>query len=378
MSQMSWSFYNPVALEFGRGCRAMLADALANADVCSILVVASQGGHKRWDSDPVLGALATQYTVIWHDEVLENPDLFDLQTAISALRNTPVDAVVAFGGGSAIDAAKVIRSGLAKPDVPLAERLSQPQQDATSTQLPLYALPTTAGTGSEVTPFATVWDRQAKKKHSLAGPAVSATAAFMDGELMDSLPAHVTLSTGLDAINQAAESLWSRRANSLTLSLAVQALKLGMQALPRLMADNATPADRDQMAEASTLAGLAISQTRTALCHAMSYPLTAHFGIPHGLACAFTMPAVLAHNLPADDGRFDPLAKALGVRHATELLQLFEQLNQSLGVREVVKQYIPNLTALLALQDEMFTPGRADNNLSPVTTLEPILRHAWG
>lgn len=373
-----WGFYNPVSLEVGRGCRTALEKALADTHAATLLVVASRGGRRRWESDPVLGRLAAQYALVWYDDVTENPDLPDLQAAIHRLGDTPLDAVVAFGGGSAQDAAKVIRQGLARPAVPLAEQLGHPQHRTAPHALPLFAVPTTAGTGSEVTPFATVWDRQAKKKHSLAGQAILPSAALVDSELMDSLPAHVTLSTGLDAINQAAESLWNRRANPLTTGLAIQALVLGMQALPRLINGDAAIADRDRMAEASTLAGLAISQTRTALCHAISYPLTAHFGVAHGMACAFTMPAVLAHNLAADDGRFVRLATALGCAGPEELLTLFEQLNQQLGVRDRVRRDIPSFDALLALQDEMFTPGRADNNLSPVTTLEPILRHAWG
>ena len=97
--------------------------------------------------------------------------------------------------------------------------------------------------------------------------------------------------------------------------------------------------ERDQMAEASLLAGLAISHTRTALCHSISYPLTAHFGIPHGLACAFTMPAVCKLNLTADDGRFTSLAQALtGKSEPQALYDIFVELNEKLAVAQQVKK----------------------------------------
>jgi alcohol dehydrogenase len=107
----------------------------------------------------------------------------------------------------------------------------------------------------------------------------------------------------------------------------------------------------------------------------MSYPITAHFGVPHGLACAFTMPAVLRHNLNAEDGRFAQLAQALtGSNDLHGLVNAFDQLHESMQVRERVKQFIPNLEAVLALEAEMFTPGRADNNLMPINSLTGILR----
>ena len=133
------------------------------------------------------------------------------------------------------------------------------------------------------------------------------------------------------------------------------------------------------MAEASVLAGLAISHTRTALCHSISYPLTAHFGVPHGLACAFTMPYVLKYNLSADDGRFKDLSFALtGSENVEILVECFESLHETLNVRNRVKSMIPSLNELLALEAEMYTPGRSDNNLLNVDNVYELLRQSWG
>ena len=371
-----WHFHNPVRLQVGRGCRQALLASLPER----LLVVTTQRGRRQLAADGVLGALAHNPQVLWVDSVTENPGLAYLQAEIDRLKPCRFDAVLAFGGGSAMDASKVLNVALSPTCQPhsLEALLRDAALHAGAQPRPLFAVPTTAGTGSEVTPFATVWDHQQKKKLSLAGPAMFPTSAWVDAALTDSVPLEVTVSTGLDAINQAAESIWNKNANPITLGYACRALQLGLSALPQLAKGEGGTLAREQMAEASLLAGLAISHTRTALCHSISYPLTAHFGVPHGLACAFTMPAVLRHNLLAEDGRFAWVAQVLtGSAQSSALLECFESLHQALGVRERVRAYLPDLPALLTLQNQMLTPGRAGNNLHTVESLEPILRQSW-
>lgn len=376
----NWKFHSPVQLHVGRGSRGRLIDALAGK---TCLVVTSVRGRRQLGADPLLGVLGQRADLIWVDGVTENPGLDWLESERARLRGIGFDAVVGFGGGSSLDSAKVLAVSLAEglADLPLRDLLANPALHSDARPKPLYALPTTAGTGSEVTPFSTVWDHAQRKKYSLAGPAVYAAVAIVDADLTDSLPAQATLSTGLDAINQAAESIWNRNMTPVSEGFATRALQQGFAALPRLMANPADRSARTAMAECSVLAGLAISQTRTALCHSMSYPITAHFGVSHGLACAFTMPAVLEFNLGVDDGRFERLAHALlGPKGDTAaLLEHFQALNRQLGVGKLVRTSIPSLDMLLGLASEMFTPGRADNNLADVDTrrLEELLDRSW-
>ena len=373
-----WSFFNPVQLYVGRGCRAKLLDHLIRREV---LIVATQRGQKQLLEDQSMRELLTRNSVTWAGHALENPDLADLQFEIDRLKEKHFDAVIAFGGGSAIDTAKALNVALTKEcqHHTLQALLANPSLHATVRPKPLFALPTTSGTGSEATPFATVWDRKIKKKFSLAGNSVWPYAAFVDADLSDNLPLEPTISTGLDTINQAAESLWNKNANPITLNYAIRAMQLGFLALPRLVHSNGSDRTcREQMAEASLLAGLAISHTRTALCHSISYPITAHFGVPHGMACAFTMPAVLRLNLSGEDGRFAQATRALtGTSDLNALMELFDHLHKTMQVSERVKQKVPSLSALLALQGEMITPGRADNNLVSNGCLADILIAAW-
>lgn len=373
-----WVFYNPVKLTVGRGCRQALVEQLADQ---TLLIVTTQRGRRQLTEDALLGALVTQNRVLWVDRVSENPGLTDLQAEIDRLQGEAFDTVIAFGGGSAMDAAKALNVALAPGcrEHHLHTLLAEPGRHAKAQPKPLYTVATTSGTGSEVTPFATVWHHEIKKKLSLAGPAVWPTAAFVDAALTDSVPLTATISTGLDAINQAAESLWNRNANPITLGYAIRALQLGFAALPLLASGEGGDAARDQMAEASLLAGLAISHTRTALCHSISYPITAHFGVPHGLACAFTMPAVLRHNLQAEDGRFAQVAEALtGTADPDRLVMCFDHLHRILKVQEHVKEQVSSLDSLLALESEMFTLGRSNNNLVCTSNLKGILVQSWG
>ena len=134
-------------------------------------------------------------------------------------------------------------------------------------------------------------------------------------------------------------------------------------ALRILRGDPASLEARALMAEAALLSGLAISHTKTALAHSMSYPITAHFGVPHGLACALVLPAVLEFNLEADDGRLASAAHRAGLHDAEGLLDAVVALFRELGVAELVTPYLPGMDALGAIADEMLTPARSDNNL---------------
>lgn len=360
-----WQFHNPVEVRFGRGARSTLADDLSGR---RCLLVSSARGRRQMEADPQLGPTISGPEHVWVDGVTTNPDIAWLDKQREQLAGETFDAVVGFGGGSALDSAKTLAVAQAEGlgDVALPDLLGSPLLRQAVRACPLYAVPTTSGTGSEVTPTATIWDYGQRKKLSLAAPAVFPSLAVVDADLTDDLPAEATLTTGLDAVNQAAESVWNRRSTPITEGFATRALALGMPALERLMEDPGDRAARDDMAECSLLAGLAISQTRTALCHSMSYPITAHFGVPHGLACAYTMPAVLRHNLAADVPRFDRLAAALAASDADGLVGEFERFNDRLGVRERVRASVGDLRALEGLAGEMVTPGRADNNLAEV------------
>lgn len=357
-----WNFYNPVKVRFGAGT---VGAALAALPYRRMLLVTTAGMSRRGTTAWVRQACRDGIHAV-HDEVLPNPEMADLDAL--ALRHRPAgfDAIIALGGGSALDTAKVLGVLLGTPsDFTLRTHFLANRVVPEATAVPVIAIPTTAGTGSEVTPFATVWDARAIKKYSLAHPRMFPALALLDPELTKDLPWPVTLATGLDALCQALESIWNRNANPITLGFAMRAVKLAWRALDHGEVVTRTPQHRNDLMEASLLAGLAISHTRTALCHSMSYPITARFGLPHGLACGFTMPAVLRFNAPADDGRLAALAAQQGYATISLLAAALETLLKRCDVNVHLAHHGLAAAGINALVPEMFHPGRADNNLRP-------------
>lgn len=370
-----WTFHNPVKVRFGVGC---VAAAVATLPYRRMLLVTSAGmtrrGTVQWLAGACNGAIAEV-----HDGVVPNPEMSALDELALRYRHSGFDAIVAMGGGSALDTAKILGLLLGTPpEFTLRTHFLEKQPIPDAPVVPVIAIPTTAGTGSEVTPFATVWDARAVKKYSLAHVRMFPHQALLDPDLTRDLPWDVTLSTGLDALCQALESIWNRNANPITLGFAMRSVKLAWPALEQGERLMGLPAARTDLMEASLLAGLAISHTRTALCHSMSYPVTARFGVPHGLACAYTMPAVLRFNASADDGRLAAVATQQGFGSIELLCAALESLLTNCRVAGFLTGQGLSSVGLEKLVPEMFHPGRADNNLRPagLSDLHAILQQA--
>jgi alcohol dehydrogenase len=387
---LAGSFHLPTRVRFGRGSRAALTQTLG-AERC--LVLTSRGGRRRVEADPALSRVLGERDALWLDRIGANPTVGALDRLIGELRSTGWQGgtIVAIGGGSVLDAAKAIAAGLAAGGVGVADLARSPAALDERDVTPIVALPTTAGSGSEATPMAVVWHRtpgggpgggEGPAKVTLAHPRLYPVHAIVDAELTDTLTPHQTLATGLDAFNQAAESLWNRNANVLTLPLAMRAMALAWRALPALQRDPADRAARDAMAEAGLLAGAALAQTRTVACHALSYPLTDRYGVTHGIACAFTMAPVVRLMLDADDGRFEALAAVLlgPGAGAGALPDAFVSFLGRLGVGEQVREAVGSLEALLALVPEVELPERGGNGLRDIDlgARTRIFETAWG
>jgi len=212
----------------------------------------------------------------------------------------------------------------------------------------LIAAPTTAGTGSEVTPWATIWDSASLKKYSLHLDCTWPTVAIIDPQLMLTVPAGVTVSTGLDALSHALESIWNVNANPVSDTFAISAIEDILECLPRLRRDLGNQELRSRMALAALKAGLAFSNTKTALAHSISYEMTLHHGLPHGIACSFTLPLVLGLAWGHDAARDRTLQRVFG----TDLQQAQAQLRDflhSLDVKTEFADYGVNATEAEAM-----------------------------
>jgi alcohol dehydrogenase len=340
-----WSHANPVRIRAGAGVLAELPGLLPAG---RILLVTSPGARRRGLLDGLLAALPDRLVIC--ERIAPNPDLDALDGLISEFISLGIAGVCAIGGGSVIDAAKAFAACLPLGcERPLDAVLRHGSASITA-RLPLIVCPTTAGTGSEVTPFATIWDGRDKRKRSLSDPLLYPDLALLDPVPTLTLPPDETLYSALDAISHALESLWNRHRTPVSIAMAARSLAMMIEALPLALRDPSDLRGRSQVQQASTLAGLAISQTRTAIAHAISYPLTSQHGIPHGLACSFTLPAIIDL---IGSRRID-----IAVDHG--LLMRSRDLLISLGLDERIARFITP-ESVLDMIEAMHAPGRSDN-----------------
>ncbi|WCM26290.1 iron-containing alcohol dehydrogenase [Sphingomonas sp. QA11] len=290
-----WAYHNPVRLHFGSGVFDALADAIGGRTF--ILVTHPDAPLQPWRAR--LAELAGE-PLLAIDNVEPNPSLAMLRricTQVGAATHEP-ELIVALGGGSVMDTAKFLAAGRGRY-APVVQYMETGERLARRA-LPIVAIPTTSGTGSDLTKWATVWDPERKRKLSLNRDDLYAEAVFVDPRITESLPWPVTLASGLDALSHALESIWNRHATPVTRSFAVAAVRDIMAGLRRLHEDPRDGTAREKMALGATLAGLAFSNTQTALAHNISYPITLEHGVPHGIACSFCLPEVMIAAIGAD------------------------------------------------------------------------------
>lgn len=363
MSLAEWIYSNPVRIVFAPGSIARIPEHVTHA---RIVLVTSAGFTRRGVVARLQQALGDRLVHVL-DDVKPNPDLQDIDEQAARIGKLQPDCILALGGGSSMDTAKALARILTQPEaMTLATHFRDGEPFTDAPALPVVTLPTTSGTGAEVTPFGTVWDFEKGRKYSVTGDDLYSAVAILDPELTLGLPEEVTISSGLDAISHALESTWNHNANPVTLAYSTRSLQLSLPALPKLKGNPDDIEARGAMMQASLLAGLAISQTRTALAHSISYPITTEFNLPHGIACSFTLPAILEFNAAVDDGRLHDLARAMGCSDVAGLGSTLLGLFRQVGIAGLFGRYVGDAQQVKALTDRMISPGRAGNNLRQV------------
>jgi alcohol dehydrogenase class IV len=277
------------------------------------------------------GRILSQQT--YHYGMPELNQVASMHEQFSLTNRDPHSVILGIGGGSLMDFAKVIRF------TTLEKNWFKSQLDSPINVIPdfvnkhpLILAPTTAGTGSEVTGTATIWDFNSHKKHSFFGEEVYADEAIIDHQLCFGAPWELTRDSGLDALSHAIESIWNKNATADTRDQAIKAIQKICINLPLLHANINHPEARKEISEASLLAGLAMAKTQTSLVHALSYGETITHKFSHGFACAIWLPNVLkiAKELPNQNLMNDSLELALG-QHLSSPKALFDWI-KALGI----------------------------------------------
>lgn len=334
---MSWQYHNPVAIHFGAGKLNDLPKLIAGRKAALVTFPEAE----QFGLLPRLRKLLGASLVAVIDKTQPNPDVDGLDKLYREFwaRHADCEVIVAIGGGSALDTAKALMVGTESGEFDALIALL----DTGKTFKPhavkrLIAIPTTAGTGSEVTGWATVWNKKAGKKYSLFLPETWPEASIVDPELCVSLPAGPTLASGLDALSHALESIWNINNNPVSDTHAISAARDVLANLPALMKNLGDMELRRRMSLAALKAGLAFSNTKTALAHSISYDMTMRHGLPHGIACSFTLPMVLKRAVGADPGRDAVLAKIFDCK-LTEAPDFLTDFLERLGVSTKFESY---------------------------------------
>ncbi|MCW4015771.1 MAG: iron-containing alcohol dehydrogenase [Candidatus Bathyarchaeota archaeon] len=360
-----WSCYLPTKILFGVNSIGKLAEITESFNPKKILLVTGKQSMKQSGvTKNILDQLGNRSVVVY-DNATHNPTVDDVEDGKIFLEKEEADLVIALGGGSVIDFAKAIAI-LANNTVFLSNYLHCVAKIANK-GIPVIAIPTTSGTGSEVTQYASIVDANLKKKLSLTSDFIRPEVAIIDPNLTLTMPKFVTATTGLDALSQCIESYWSKNRTPVSDLFAIEGVKLVFE---NLVGACNFPEDltfRRNMALASLFSGLAISITKTTIVHAVSYPLTVFFDVPHGLACSFTLPSFIQFNSEVLEERMLRLAKMVGTDTIDIFVQKVKQLILDVALPTLLSEVGIKREDIDLIINEGFRPDRAANNPREVT-----------
>ncbi len=348
----NWSY--PTAIKFGAGRIAELPAACAQAGMTRPLLVTDKGLADLPITDATLDILeAAGLGRALFADVDPNPNEINLAAGVAAYRDGEHDGVIAFGGGSGLDLGKMVAfmAGQTRPVWDFEDIGDWWTRADASVIAPIVAVPTTAGTGSEVGRASVITNSETHEKKIIFHPKVLPAVVICDPELTVGMPRAITAGTGLDAFAHCVEAFSSPHYHPMSQGIALEGMRLVKDYLPHAYADGTDIEARAQMMSAAMMGATAFQKGLGAI-HAMSHPIGAHFNTHHGTTNAVCMPAVLAMNAEAIKDRFDMAAGYLGISGGFAGFQTFVQgLNDTLGIPRrlsdmgVTEDAIPALVA---------------------------------
>jgi alcohol dehydrogenase class IV len=314
----------PGASWVGPGAIEKLGEEAADLGGRALLVTGGNALCAAGTTDRIVGLLReVGVEVVLFESAPPEPDVASVDAAREVLRGSACDLVIEAGGGSAIDVGKAA-AALAGEDAATVEFLGG--REILASGVPHIAIATTSGTGAEVTRNSVLTDPAQDLKKSIRGDGLMPNVSITDGDLTLSCPKNVTAASGMDALVQGIESLFSRHATTATQSLSLGAVGLISQALPLAYADGEDRAARAAMAEGSWMAGLALGSARLGGVHALAHPLGVLYHMSHGVVCALLMEPVLVLNTEAVPAKYEALAAAMGDDPLTALRRLLRTM----------------------------------------------------
>ncbi len=380
----AFTFSVPQEIIFGSGSLNRLPELLKKQNAARVLLISGPHLNKMGvvgrlrDSIVSAGAACETFT-----DVEANPSMETVEKAAAAYRAFGADAIVAIGGGSPMDVAKAV-------GVVVTYGGSIAQYEGVGTVpgpiVPLIAIPTTAGTGSEVTTFSVITDHSRNYKLTVGSQYLIPRCALLDPELLTTTPAGVAAACGMDALVHALEAYLSRAASPFSDAMAEKALALIGRSLRAFVADRANLEAASDMLAGSLFAGIAFSWARLGNVHAMAHPLGGFFNVPHGLANAILLPVVVDYNAIADhDGKYETIYRAVAASPKAEFSQemLADELRR-LAARIGIPATLAEVGVDAAKIPEMAADAMKSGNIyvNPRTStqkdIEQLYRRAMG
>jgi len=326
----------------GFGAITHLADIIAHYKARQYLFVTGKNSYMACGAQTIIERHFTPSNAIFFNDFNINPTVEDAQKGAGLIAKHPIDLIIAIGGGSVLDMAKLIKA--IGHDIHSAADIIQGHKAPNGQSMPLIAIPTTAGSGSEATHFAVAYI--GKKKFSLASPSLLPTHVLLDGQLLASASPYQKAVNGLDALAQSIESCWSVNSNEHTQRQSLKAITQLMAHLPSAIQTNHERHLQTIMLAANA-AGQAINHTKTTAPHAFSYALTSYYGIPHGHAVWLTLPKIFALHQQATTSIInDPR----GIDH---LQKIMRALTSSLGIHIDAESYLQHWMQSIGVEPDM-------------------------
>lgn len=398
---MLW-FRAPEKVYIKKGCLPTALSELSEMGKKRAFIVTDSFLYKNGYSKPIedkLSELGVAYASFF--DVEPDPTLASAKAGAKAMRSFEPDVIIALGGGSAMDAAKIMWVLYEHPDADFADmamRFSDIRKRVykfpkMGEKAYFVAIPTSAGTGSEVTPFAVITDESSGVKYPLADYELLPDMAIIDTDFHMSAPKSLTAASGIDAVTHALEAYVSVMATDYTDGLALQALKIIFEYLPVAYSDGNNVKAREKMANAATMAGMAFANAFLGVCHSMAHKLGAYHHIAHGIANALLIDEVIRFNsaeVPRKMGtfpqyeyphaleRYAEVADALGIggkdnrQKVDNLIKAIDELKEKIGIKPTIRDYAPDEEDFLARLDDM-TENAFDDQCTGANPRYPLM-----
>lgn len=372
----SFDFILPTKIRYGIGIVQVLGEELKQLNTKKVMIITDKGLVKAGLTKKITDIIQAEgISFITYDEIEANPKDVNVELASKIAKQEAIDTIVAFGGGSPIDAAKAV-AVLVKQGGKVRDY--QGKGKIKEDCIPIITVPTTAGTGSEVTFSSVITDTKEKFKFTIKSPAIAAKVAIIDPELSLTVPPMVTAATGIDALTHAIEGYTANCTEPIAEAVGLYAVEYISKNIVEAVKNGANIEARDSMMMGSLLAGLSFSHADVASVHCMAEALGSMYDAPHGMCNAILLPYVMEYNLPAAEFKYARVARAMGIdekdnrKAAVKGIEYIKRLSKEIGLPGIKSLNI-NKEDFILLAEMSVKNGSNDSNPRSVTKDDYIM-----